>query len=154
MELRPHKISVTVSFPPDTDTPGFEAEQVGKPAITAAISEEGGLEAPSAVAEAALADALSGEFISSVGLNGAVLTSLCSGMMPTKSWLRRAGQVVSMSILRIVGLHFLYTCGRTVEKMEKQVLEVEKNKTMEISEEEEDFEEEEEIEEEQPKKVK
>lgn len=30
-ELRPHRIDVSVVFPPDTATPGFDAENVGKP---------------------------------------------------------------------------------------------------------------------------
>ncbi len=120
MELRPHRISVTVAFPPDTDTPGYEREQVGKPEITKRISEEGGLVAPAVVAEKALADTLAGEFVSSVGLNGFVLTSLCAGMMPTRSWALRVAQVATMSLLRVVGLHFLSTCERTVLKMEKE----------------------------------
>ena len=120
MELRPHRISVTVAFPPDTDTPGYEQEQVGKPEITKRISEEGGLVAPAVVAERALADTLAGEFVSSVGLNGFVLTSLCAGMMPTRSWALRVAQVATMSLLRVVGLHFLSTCERTVLKMEKE----------------------------------
>lgn len=116
MELRPFNIGVTVSFPPDTDTPGFKLEQVGKPEITKLISEEGGLFLPEAVAKKSLIDSLSGEFISSIGLNGFVLTSLCSGMMPTKSWLMRLAQIATMSLLRIVGLHFIISCDKTILK--------------------------------------
>ena len=41
--MSPHNISVSVSCPPDTNTPGFEAENVGKPEETRLISEYGGL---------------------------------------------------------------------------------------------------------------
>ena len=37
-ELRPHGIVVGCAFPPDTDTPGLEAENQSKPAATASIS--------------------------------------------------------------------------------------------------------------------
>ena len=151
MELRPHRISVTVAFPPDTDTPGYEREQVGKPEITKRISEEGGLVAPAVVAERALADTLAGEFVSSVGLNGFVLTSLCAGMMPTRSWALRVAQVATMSLLRVVGLHFLSTCERTVLKMEKEGSEEKKKEEKEEKAEENEAEEEKEKE---PKKAK
>lgn len=58
MELRPYNIKVSVSFPPDTDTPGFEEEQKGKPRETQLISESGGLYQPNVVAQTTLADAL------------------------------------------------------------------------------------------------
>ena len=120
MEFQPFNIGVTVSFPPDTDTPGFKLEQVGKPEITKLISEEGGLFPPETVAKKSLQDALTGEFMSSVGLNGFVLTSLCSGMMPTKSWPLKCAQIATMSLLRIIGLHFLYSCEKTILKSSQE----------------------------------
>lgn len=116
MELLPHNITVTVSFPPDTDTPGFKLEQVGKPQITKIISEEGGLFPPNEIAKRALLDSLQGEFISTNGMNGHVLTTLCSGMMPTKSWSLAAFQVLFAGLLRVIGLHFLNTCSKSIKK--------------------------------------
>lgn len=58
MELKPYNISVTLSLPPDTDTPGFEKENVGKPAETILISESAGLFQPDVVAKKILEDAL------------------------------------------------------------------------------------------------
>jgi len=116
MELNPLNIDVTISFPPDTDTPGFKLEQVGKPEITKLISEEGGLFSPASVAKKSLLDSLNGEFISSIGLNGFLLSSLCSGMMPTKSWPLRIAQVGTMGLFRAIGLHFLYSCKKIVRK--------------------------------------
>lgn len=39
-------IDVSVAYPPDTDTPGFERENEGKPAATHAIEEGAGLFCP------------------------------------------------------------------------------------------------------------
>lgn len=115
-ELRPFNIKLTVSFPPDTDTPGFSNEQIGKPEITKQISEDGGLHSAAEVAQKALCDTLCSEFISTVGLNGFVLTSLCAGMMPTRSKLMRISQVITMGLFRLLGLHLLYTWDRKILK--------------------------------------
>ena len=120
MELASDNIGVTVSYPPDTDTPGFELEQVGKPKLTQSFSEEGGLVQPRVVAQAALIDALDREFASTVGLNGKVLSFLCSGMSPTRSWFLCLVEVFSMSLLRIFGLQFVWSCHSQVRKHGKQ----------------------------------
>ena len=51
MELKPYNITVTVSFPPDTDTPGFKEEEKGKPKETKLISAAAGLFKPDVVAK-------------------------------------------------------------------------------------------------------
>ena len=43
MEVARDNVSVQVAFPPDTDTPGFEEEQIGKPEETKLISQTSGL---------------------------------------------------------------------------------------------------------------
>lgn len=43
MELARDNISVQIAYPPDTDTPGFELEQISKPEETRLISETSGL---------------------------------------------------------------------------------------------------------------
>lgn len=58
MELKPHGISVTLSLPPDTDTPGFETENQRKPEETKLLSESGGIFQPEQVASGILHDAL------------------------------------------------------------------------------------------------
>lgn len=116
MELAGDGIGVTVSFPPDTDTPGFEVEQVGKPELTKVFSEEGGLVEPRIVAEGALIDALDRQFASSVGLNGKILTLLCAGMSPTRSWFLCALEVISAGLLRIFGLQFVWSCHKQVKQ--------------------------------------
>ncbi len=49
-ELKPHHISVSVLYPPDTDTPGFENENKTKPKETAMLSEAAKLYTPEQVA--------------------------------------------------------------------------------------------------------
>ena len=45
---------MTVSYPPDTDTPGFAEENKDKPEETRLISESAGLFSPETVAKALL----------------------------------------------------------------------------------------------------
>ena len=51
MELKPWNILVSVSYPPDTDTPGYEIEMQTKPEITKLISESGNVFSPIQVAK-------------------------------------------------------------------------------------------------------
>ncbi len=41
MELKPYGILISVAFPPDTDTPGYQKEMMTKPEITKKLSESG-----------------------------------------------------------------------------------------------------------------
>jgi 3-dehydrosphinganine reductase len=47
-----------LSFPPDTDTPGFATEENSKPMETRLISQSAGLVSPEVVAKQIIADAL------------------------------------------------------------------------------------------------
>ncbi|KAJ4431888.1 hypothetical protein ANN_20494 [Periplaneta americana] len=58
MEAKPYNISVTLSFPPDTDTPGLAIEEKTKLMETKLISESAGLMSPEAVAKQLVKDAL------------------------------------------------------------------------------------------------
>ena len=46
MEVMPDNVSVTIAFPPDTDTPGYKEEQKCKPKETDLISDAAGLFKP------------------------------------------------------------------------------------------------------------
>lgn len=50
-ELKPHHIDISVLFPPDTDTPGFERENETKPAETSMISAGAGIASAEKTAE-------------------------------------------------------------------------------------------------------
>lgn len=51
MEVKPYNIYVTLSFPPDTDTPGFKVENLSKCEETRIISESSGLATSKEVAD-------------------------------------------------------------------------------------------------------
>ena len=50
-ELKPYNIDISVLYPPDTDTPGFEIENISKPPETAILSETANLCTAEKVAE-------------------------------------------------------------------------------------------------------
>lgn len=58
MELAPYNISVTLSLPPDTNTPGFAIEELSKPLETKLISNTSSLVSPELVADKLFKDAL------------------------------------------------------------------------------------------------
>ena len=62
-ELRPYGISVSVVFPPDTDTPQLAGEEPYRPPELKALASSGGLLSPEAVARVTLRDAAKGKFL-------------------------------------------------------------------------------------------
>jgi len=85
MELKPYNVSVTMGFPPDTDTPGFAKENIDKPKETQLISESAGLQSPESVAKGLLSSTLKGQFISTLGVEGFIQSTVCIGMAPFTS---------------------------------------------------------------------
>ena len=103
---------MTVSFPPDTDTPGFAEENKDKPEETRLISEAAGLFSPETVAKVLLDHSLvnfchwkyfeskivgsemhvsycsmqKGKFTSTVGFEGFLQSVVCIGMAPITSF--------------------------------------------------------------------
>jgi len=86
MEVAPFNIKVTVNCPPDTETPGLEAEMAGKPEETVLISQFGGLFKPQAIAKQLVLDALGGVFLGTSGLDGWIAVKLCSGLVNNGLW--------------------------------------------------------------------
>ncbi|XP_071660627.1 3-ketodihydrosphingosine reductase isoform X2 [Patagioenas fasciata] len=107
MEVKPYNIYVTVAYPPDTDTPGFAEESKTKPLETKLISETSSVCQAEQVARVIVKDAIQGNFNSSVGSDGYMLSILTSGMSPVTSITEGLQQVVCMGIFRIVGLFYL-----------------------------------------------
>ena len=68
MEVKPFNISVTVSFPPDTDTPCLEEENKIKPTETKLIGETAGVFKPEDVAESIMKSILVRSFCHSIQL--------------------------------------------------------------------------------------
>lgn len=86
IELAPAGISVTLCFPPDTDTPQLEAEKRTKPHATQMITEGGGLWQPDDVAEQFLRGLNRGAFAVAIGWQMKVLLHFGSLLAPVLRW--------------------------------------------------------------------
>lgn len=69
-ELKPHRISVSVLCPPDTDTPGFETENQTKPEETRALSATAKVMSADAVADALFRGMARRSFLIVPGVDG------------------------------------------------------------------------------------
>ncbi|KAG8187413.1 hypothetical protein JTE90_009489 [Oedothorax gibbosus] len=114
MEVKTHNIGVTVSFPPDTDTPGFAEEIKDKPIETKRISESCGFFSAEEVATKTLQ--LNNKFMSSVGFEGWMICTACSGSTPANSYLDLIIQVMTMGLFRIALFIYLKQCDSTIQK--------------------------------------
>uniref|UniRef100_A0AAZ3R4T8 3-dehydrosphinganine reductase n=1 Tax=Oncorhynchus tshawytscha TaxID=74940 RepID=A0AAZ3R4T8_ONCTS len=106
MEMKPYNIYVTVAYPPDTDTPGLAEENRTKPLETRLISETSGVTQPEQVAKIVVKDA-QGNFNSSVGPDGYMLSALTCGMSPVTSITEGLQQIVTMGLFRTIALFYL-----------------------------------------------
>mmetsp|Transcript_9346 Transcript_9346/g.13972 ORF Transcript_9346/g.13972 Transcript_9346/m.13972 type:complete len:439 (-) Transcript_9346:76-1392(-) len=124
MEVGRDNVSVQVAFPPDTDTPGFETENIGKPEETMLISETSGLYEADDVAKKIVASALQSRppFQIYFGLEGWMLSSLAAGMSPSPSIVDVLCQIFLSGILRFVSLFYLMDFRHIVAKVQKQRL--------------------------------
>ncbi|XP_055515260.1 3-ketodihydrosphingosine reductase [Leucoraja erinacea] len=107
MEVKPYNIYITVAYPPDTDTPGFQEENKGKPLETQMISETSGLCQPDQVAKNIVKDAVQGNFNSSFGSDGYMLSSLTCGMSPVTTITEGLQQIFTMGLFRTIALFYL-----------------------------------------------
>uniref|UniRef100_A0A4W3HFT0 3-dehydrosphinganine reductase n=1 Tax=Callorhinchus milii TaxID=7868 RepID=A0A4W3HFT0_CALMI len=107
MEVKSYNIYITVAYPPDTDTPGFQEENKDKPLETKLISETSGLCQPDQVAKIIVNDAVQGNFNSSIGPDGYMLSALTCGMSPVTSITEGLQQIVTMGLFRTIALFYL-----------------------------------------------
>ncbi|KFM80538.1 3-ketodihydrosphingosine reductase, partial [Stegodyphus mimosarum] len=120
MEVKPYNISVTVAFPPDTDTPGFAEEVKDKPDETMRMSESGGLFSAKEVALKTLQDAFNKKFMSSIGFEGWILCTLGSGTAPVNSVLEFVMQMMTTGFLRLCIVFYLWKCNDIVYQSAKE----------------------------------
>ncbi|KAG0713584.1 3-ketodihydrosphingosine reductase [Chionoecetes opilio] len=116
MEVKPHGITVTVCYPPDTQTPGFQEENKTKPIETRLISEAAGLFTSEQVAKKLVEDALQGKFTSTVGFEGFMLTTLCAGMGPISDSLSLLAQVFLSGIFRLISAFYLWSFSNIIKR--------------------------------------
>nr|XP_006823632.1 PREDICTED: 3-ketodihydrosphingosine reductase-like [Saccoglossus kowalevskii] len=116
MEVKPYDIYITVSFPPDTDTPGFQAENISKPKETTLISETAGLFQPEDVAKVIINDASLGRFLSYIGVDGYMLSNVTCGFSPVTSMMEGVQQVATMGFFRIISFFYIGHFDKIIKK--------------------------------------
>ncbi|XP_036058480.1 3-ketodihydrosphingosine reductase isoform X2 [Onychomys torridus] len=116
MEVKPYNVYVTVAYPPDTDTPGLAEENKMKPLETRLISETTAICKPEQVAKQIVKDAIQGNFNSSIGSDGYMLSSLTCGMAPVTSITEGLQQVVTMGLFRTIALFYLGSFDNIVRR--------------------------------------
>jgi 3-dehydrosphinganine reductase len=79
-------VSVTIVYPPDTDTPQLIEENLTKPVETKALTAAGGLWTAEAVARVTLAGVQRGRFAITPGFQLTVLACLHSVIAPVVNW--------------------------------------------------------------------
>lgn len=121
MELAPRKILVSLSFPPDTDTPLLAEENKTKPVITRLISAATSTVKPEVVASGIVEGMENFSPIISVGFDGWMLATLTAGMGPAGSWWAAVVQVLTMGLWRAVALFYVQDFYSTVMKQSKEV---------------------------------
>ncbi len=90
VELKPKGVSVTLAYPPDTDTPMLQAEERTKPAATKEITAGGGLWQPQDVARLIVRRAERGKFTVTPGFTMTALLALHSPLAPLlRAWMSR-----------------------------------------------------------------
>jgi len=108
VELKKFGVRVSIVFPPDTRTPGFEVENRYKPAITKAYTEDnGGVFEPDVVAKVILNDAAKGKY-----------DILPGGS--TKAWYFAYGVGMAFNLVNPIIDYMLGQSWRKVEKEGKQ----------------------------------
>jgi len=97
VELKPRKVSVTIAFPGDTDTPQLRAELKRRPKVTSELASGGGVMSPDAVARGIISAAERGDFLVTFGWQLKLLSRTHSLIAPLlrsyQNWLvKRHGE--------------------------------------------------------------
>eukprot|EP00903_Cladosiphon_okamuranus_P009315 g8887.t1 len=96
MEVKAYGIGVAVAYPPDTDTPGFQTENVGKPEVTRLIGEDaGGVFSPTQVAATIVKGLKAGDFCITFGAEGFLVGLGTAGFAPCFSVTQALCQVLA-----------------------------------------------------------
>jgi len=111
-------VNISLAYPPDTKTPGYEIEMQSKPEACRLISESGGLWDAEVVGKKMVNEAMSPNpsFDIYFGIDGWMLATLTSGMNPVTSLVDAIYQVALMGLLRFVSLFYLMDFGRITQR--------------------------------------
>ncbi|XP_010486091.1 PREDICTED: 3-dehydrosphinganine reductase TSC10A [Camelina sativa] len=112
-------IHVTLIFPPDTDTPGFEEEQKSRPEVTSIIAASSGSMKTEEVARKAMDGIKAGNFTVSCNFEGFLLSLATTGMSPQRSCWLAFLEVITAGPIRLVALFFQWDWYKAIEKWSK-----------------------------------
>ncbi|OMO73697.1 Short-chain dehydrogenase/reductase SDR [Corchorus capsularis] len=115
-EVISDNIHVSLIYPPDTDTPGFEQENKTRPELTKILAASSGSMKADKVAKIALKGIRSGTFIVPCNLEGHALAIATAGLSPQRSFLMASVEVLCIGFLRIVALYFQWNWYKDIEK--------------------------------------
>ncbi|KAK6110832.1 short chain dehydrogenase family protein [Brugia pahangi] len=116
MELLPYSVQVSVIYPPNTNTEGYQREILTMPKELKEISGTAGLFEPETVAECLIYNLSRGNYHTCIGLEGWALGVLSAGAAPEKSFLQAAAQVLLGGLLRGIMLIYIGHFNWIVEK--------------------------------------
>ena len=85
MEVKPYNIGVSISFPPDTDTPQLQAELGQRDAIQKELASFGTVFEAKVIAWDIWTGVERGKFLIHHGLDGFMLATISAGMSPVHS---------------------------------------------------------------------
>ena len=117
METAPYGVFVSVVCPPDTNTPGYEAENKLKPEETRLISEGSGLFEPAVLADTVVSVLKRWRFLASVGFDGQALCLLSTGTSPAGSASLLVLEVFGLGVLRLVSVVYRWSYMRIVRQV-------------------------------------
>jgi len=114
-EVVADNIHVSLIFPPDTETPGFEEEHKRRPELTNILAgSSGGMKADD-VANKALDGIKSAKFIVPCNFEGAMLAVATAGLSPQSSPLLAFIEVIGAGLMRFAALCFQWNWFSTIE---------------------------------------
>ena len=99
MEVRPYNIGVSISFPPDTNTPQLQAELEHRDTIQKELASFGKVFEADVIARDVWNGVERGAFLIHHGFDGFMLATLTAGMSPAHSLWDAATQVCTNQLL-------------------------------------------------------
>ncbi|XP_010546852.1 PREDICTED: 3-dehydrosphinganine reductase TSC10A-like [Tarenaya hassleriana] len=115
-EVIADNIHVSLIFPPDTETPGFEEEQKTRPQLTNIIAASSGAMKPEEVAKITLEGIKAGKFSVSCNFEGFLLSTATAGLSPQRSFLIAYVEVMTAGLIRLAALFFQWDWYRAIDK--------------------------------------
>jgi 3-dehydrosphinganine reductase len=116
-------IHIQVAYPPDTDTPGFARENIGKPQETILISAAAGLSSAHDVAKVMLQEALrpNPPFNVYFTFDGFLMCTLTAGFSPITTVLDALSQLSALNLTRWIALFYLADWHRMIGNYKRKV---------------------------------